>query len=111
MLTFLTKEKTKQSFEDRLAKKAPGTRKQYNIVFRNFAKFCDEHYGRTMDGANFVLGHKIIFAIIPLILSIGIIPLLPFSDSVMDAELSYGVDTINLIMKDGVIYKNILKNN
>ena len=41
-MTFLSKEKTKQSFEDRLAKKAPGTRKQYNIVFRNFAKFCDE---------------------------------------------------------------------
>jgi len=48
-LTFLTKEKTKQTFEDRLAKKAPGTRSLYKIALRNFEKFCDDHYNRTMD--------------------------------------------------------------
>ena len=48
-MTFLTKEKTKQTFEDRLAKKAPGTRSLYKIALRNFEKFCDDHYGRTMD--------------------------------------------------------------
>jgi len=49
MLTFLTKEKTKQTFEDRLAKKAPGTRDLYKIALRNFEKFCDDHYNRSMD--------------------------------------------------------------
>jgi len=48
-LTFLTKEKTKLTFEDRLNKKAPGTREVYKIAFRNFEKFCEDHYNRTME--------------------------------------------------------------
>ena len=47
-MTFLKTDRTKQSFEDRLAKKAPGTRELYQITFRNFEKFCTEHYSRTM---------------------------------------------------------------
>jgi len=48
-LTFLSKEKTKLTFEDRLNKKAPGTREVYKIAFRNFEKFCENHYSRKMD--------------------------------------------------------------
>ena len=48
-MTFLTKEKTKLTFEDRLNKKAPGTREVYKVAFRNFEKFCVDHYNRSMD--------------------------------------------------------------
>ena len=48
-MTFLKTERTKQSFEERLAKKALGTRELYAITFRNFEKFCNEHYDRTME--------------------------------------------------------------
>jgi len=48
-LTFLKTNRTKQSFEDRLEKKAPGTRELYKIAFRNFEKFCNEHYSRSSE--------------------------------------------------------------
>ena len=48
-MTFLKTDRTKQSFEDRLDKKAPGTRELYKIAFRNFEKFCNEHYSRSTE--------------------------------------------------------------
>jgi len=48
-LTFLKTDRTKQTFEDRLEKKAPGTRELYKIAFRNFDKFCNEQYSRSTE--------------------------------------------------------------
>jgi len=48
-MTFLKTDRTKQTFEDRLAKKAPGTRELYKIAFKNFEKFCNEQYSRSID--------------------------------------------------------------
>jgi len=48
-LTFLKTNRTKQSFKDRLEKKAPGTRELYKIAFRNFEKFCNDHYSRSTE--------------------------------------------------------------
>jgi len=48
-LTFLKTDRTKQTFEDRLEKKAPGTRELYKIAFRNFDKFCNEQYSRSIE--------------------------------------------------------------
>lgn len=48
-MTFLKTDRTKQTFEDRLAKKAAGTRELYKIAFSNFEKFCSEQYSRSTD--------------------------------------------------------------
>ena len=48
-MTFLAREKSKQTFQDRLAKKAPGTRDLYQIAFKNFEKFCNDQYDRSME--------------------------------------------------------------
>ena len=48
-MTFLAREKSKQTFQDRLAKKAPGTRELYQIAFKNFEKFCNDQYDRSME--------------------------------------------------------------
>lgn len=48
-MTFLKTDRTKQTFEDRLEKKAPGTRELYKIAFKNFDKFCIEQYSRSTE--------------------------------------------------------------
>lgn len=49
MASFLSKQRTRESFDSRLNGKAPGTRKGYETVFNNFERFCQDKYSRNME--------------------------------------------------------------
>jgi len=48
-LTFLPKERSRATFEEKLTVKDNGTQKNYSVMFNKFDRFCREKFNRSMD--------------------------------------------------------------
>jgi len=49
LLTFLPKERSRTTFEEKLTVKDHGTKKNYSVMFNKFERFCKEKFNRSMD--------------------------------------------------------------
>ncbi len=48
-MTFLPKERSRTTFEEKLTVKEHGTKKNYSVMFNKFDRFCKEKFNRSMD--------------------------------------------------------------
>ena len=48
-MTFLPKERSRATFEEKLTVKDHGTKKNYSVMFNKLERFCREKFNRSMD--------------------------------------------------------------
>ena len=46
---FLLKTRNQGSYEEKIQTKSANTQRNLKLVIRNFGRFCDEKYGKTVD--------------------------------------------------------------